>query len=145
MMDSPQVEAAAKSEAPEMPLSREAVVIDFVLGEARDIIEAQRANLEATKELLVSVAELRDSIVAGAAKLDATVTDATLDLVEHYRDMVKTLRDFRQSAGEEVAAPILAGVTREVRRVSTRLVMVAGVAAVVGSVVGAVVAAWFMR
>lgn len=144
-MDSPQVEAAAKSEAPEMPLSREAVVIDFVLGEARDIIEAQRANLEATKELLVSVAELRDSIVAGAAKLDATVTDATLDLVEHYRDMVKTLRDFRQSAGEEVAAPILAGVTREVRRVSTRLVMVAGVAAVVGSVVGAVVAAWFMR
>jgi hypothetical protein len=144
-MDSPQVEVRAKSEAPERPLSREAVVIEFVLGEARDIIEAQRANLETTKELLVSVAELRDSIVAGAAKLDATVTDATVELVEHYRDMTKTLRDFRQNAGNEVAAPIMAGVTRAVRRESARLVVVAGVAAVVGSVVGGVVAALFMR
>jgi len=128
-----------RPEVPDTPVSREGILINFVIGEARDIIDAQRANIEVQTQLIETTDALREAIKVHAAELEDAVASARQELVEGYRDTAKLLRDFRTNAGEEIATPILAGVSRVVRRELSRLVLVAGVAASVGVVVGIVV------
>lgn len=136
---------ADRSEFPETPVSREGILINFVIGEARDIIEAQRANIEVQTQLIETTDALREAIKVHAAELENAVASARQELVEGYRDTTKLLRDFRANAGTEIATPVLGGVSRVVRSELRRVALVAGVAASVGVVVGIVVGGFIAR
>lgn len=120
------------------PPSKEELLFALIIGEAKDVIEQQRANIEVQTELLAATDAMREAIQVHAKDLKATVSTANVELVAHDRALDKMLRDFRTNAGEELTAPILAAVARVVRRELNRTVLIAGGSATVGVVVGLV-------
>jgi len=123
----------------QQPKTREEIAMSLFIGEASDVVDKQRENIEVLAEMIVTGDALREAIQVHADQLKKSVDESTVELVSHYREAGKMLSDFRINAGDQLAAPMLAGVARVVRRELNRTVLIAGGSAAIGVVVGIVI------